>query len=353
MIKYLIETIPLNIIKLFLALLTTIALAVNVMTIDKVNTINDSFSERKNEATWFVFQLVKEYSQFVTEIRISPIDPKNLWLHFDLTWSRFDIILNSRESSNFIKDANYYYFFSEQFEKFKELEKSLQLYQEGKIKQDAIKHRVILNYNEVITFINANFRLQSPLYKKNSHELERLLFLQKITTIILVSLFTIIILIFWLESLIRTSIHRRDPLTRFMNRSALTYDLKLPFSQPYYSILSVRVLNLEEVNHKYGIDYGDILIKSAAEKVSSLIDSRFNLYRYSGSTLIVLSKFSQASQTDNTLRAMRESLGEPILLGDLELIMDISLIHEKKVHRSMLLERLTLLSRRKAAAQNL
>ncbi|MCW8348594.1 GGDEF domain-containing protein [Vibrio sp. ZSDZ65] len=352
MIKYLVEVVPLNIIKLFLAFLTTLALTVNIITIEKINTINDGFSERKNEATWFVFQLVKEYSQFVTEVRITPVETKNLWLHFDLTWSRFDIILNSRESSNFIKDENYYYFFSDQFERFQALENSLKLYESGKIKQEALEHRVVLNFNEVINFINTNFRLQSPLFKKNSYDLERLLLTQKMTTMVLVSLFVIIIVIFWIESLIRKSIYRRDPLTRLMNRSALTYDLKPQFSQNYYSILSIRVLNLDEINQKYGIDYGDILIKSAAEKISSLIDSRFKLYRYSGATLIALSKYSQSIQNEKTLKAMRDSLNEPINLGDLELIMDISLIHENNVHRSILLERLTLLSRRKAASHN-
>ncbi|MCL9773649.1 diguanylate cyclase domain-containing protein [Vibrio methylphosphonaticus] len=350
MIKYLVEVVPLNIIKLFLALFTTLAIAVNIITIEKINTINDGFSERKNEATWFVFQLVKEYSQFVTEIRITPIETKSLWLHFDLTWSRFDIILNSRESSNFIQDANYYYFFSDQFERFQALENSIKLFESGKIKKEALEHRVILNFDEVINFVNSNFKLQSPLVKKNSHELKRLLLIQKMTTMVLVSLFVIIIIVFWVESLIRKSIFRRDPLTRLMNRSALTHDLKPQFSQTYYSILSIRVLNLDEINQKYGIDYGDILIKSAAEKTYALMDKHFNLYRYSGATLIALGAHNQSLQNEQTLKVMRDSLSEPICLGDLELIMDISLIHEQKVHRSMLLERLTLLSRRKAAS---
>ncbi|MFA0086682.1 GGDEF domain-containing protein [Vibrio sp. E150_011] len=345
-----IKVFPLNVAKVVLATLTAAVLAVNIVTINKVNEINEDLSDRQNEATWFVFQLVKEYAQFVTEMKVESTNFKSLWLAYDLTWSRFDIIINSKESANFIKEANYHTFFVNQFEHFKRLEKPVELMISGKIDKHILTHRIDLSFQELITFINGNFRLQSPIHEKNRYELERLMLLQKTTTMILVTLFALILIVFWVESRLRVTIHRRDALTGYLNRGALTDDLKNSLLKPHYSLLSIRLLNIEEVNQKYGIDYGDIIIKTASKRVASYLEHDFKLYRYSGSQFIILGKTPEAFQSEHTIKAIKESLEERVILGDMELLMDAAVSQELNIHRSMLLERLTLLSRRKPAS---
>ncbi|MFA0704015.1 GGDEF domain-containing protein, partial [Vibrio sp. 10N.222.48.A8] len=87
--------------------LAVVVLSVNIYSVTRINDINKSFSNRQNEATWFVFQLVKEYANFLMVSRSDNLNYDDLWLAYDITWSRFDILINSTESSNFIKSANF------------------------------------------------------------------------------------------------------------------------------------------------------------------------------------------------------------------------------------------------------
>ncbi|MFA0420610.1 GGDEF domain-containing protein, partial [Vibrio sp. 10N.222.54.A1] len=49
-------------IKVVVLSLAVVVLSVNIYSVTRINDINKSFSNRQNEATWFVFQLVKEYA---------------------------------------------------------------------------------------------------------------------------------------------------------------------------------------------------------------------------------------------------------------------------------------------------
>lgn len=341
-----IRQFPINLAKLILIIITSCVLAVNVITIDRINHINEDLSERKNEATWFILQLVKEYSNFITQTHITPLDTEKIWLSYDLTWSRFDIILNSKESANFIKQANYHDFFIAQFDKFKALERSLKLLQEKPELQTALNQRIKLNFNEVIHFINNKFQIESPLSEKSRTLIERLLVLQKVSTVALIVLFIVISVIFWIETKMRQTIQRRDPLTRLLNRVALTTDIKANLTAPHYNLLSIRVQNVAEVNQKYGIDYGDVIIKAAAQRVTGFLTDDLLLYRYSGAQFIILGKAEGSLISDKLVQRIKEELSKTIELSDMELVLDVSLSQEVNLKRSSLTETLTQLSRK-------
>lgn len=341
-----VEQFPISVVKVVLATLTACVLAVNVMTIDRINKINEDLSNRKNEATWFILQLVKEYSNFITQSHIKPLDKDELWLAYDLTWSRFDIILNSKESSKFIEQASYRTFIEAQFNKFKALEKSLKLLDTQPEIQDALKQRIEVNFEEMVHFINEKFQIESPITEKNRTELERLLMYQKASSVALIFLFLLISCIFWVDSKLRATIQRKDALTCLLNRTALTNDIKSQLKHPYYHLLSVRILNISEVNQKYGIDYGDVLIKVAAERVANCLTNDFSLYRYSGSQFIVLSNAPSSKMTSSLQQAIKDVLSEPIELSDMALLLDVSMNRESNLVRRGLIEKLTQLSKK-------
>jgi GGDEF domain-containing protein len=342
------ERFPISVVKAILVVLTAGVLTVNVMTIDRINQLNSDLSNRKNEATWFILQLVKEYSNFITETHLTPINKHNLWLAYDLTWSRLDIILNSKESALFIKQANYKTFFESQFENFQGLEKSLTLMESQPDLQPAFQKRVELNFEAMIHFINEKFQIQSPITQKNQTEIKRLLILQKASTVALIILFVLTASIFWVDTKLRLTLQRKDPLTCSLNRIALSQDIKISSIETKYHLLSIRLLNLPEVNHKYGIDYGDLLIKTTAERISSAIGEPLSLYRYTGSQFIVLSHSEQGTITIDVEHDIQNALAQPINLADMTLLLDVTMSRDSYLLRKNLVEKLTQLSKRVA-----
>ncbi|WP_112479204.1 diguanylate cyclase domain-containing protein [Vibrio variabilis] len=346
MLKSIINKIPINVAKLILVALTSLVLMVNLFTIDRINSINTDLSERKNEATWFVLQLVKEYSNLITQVSITPYDEANVSLAYDLTWSRFDIILTSKESSRFIAQANYRLFFEQQFEKFQSLEKSLQLTAiQPDLRQPLLK-RIQLNFDQIIRFINDKFRIENPISEQYRSELEQLLTLQKASSITLVVLVAFISYVFWLDASLRKKIHRTDALTGALNRASLNEDIKDQSSWSSYELLSIRVHNVLEVNQRYGIDYGDVIIKATARRIMSIVDPTYRVYRYSGAQFIVLHRKSNKSSGKNHLRELKSALSQPVDLSDMALVLDVSVIYDPDLENDHLLERLTQLSRR-------
>ncbi|GAL32084.1 sensory box/GGDEF family protein [Vibrio maritimus] len=349
-IKDCVEQFPISIVKIVLATITACVLAVNVITIDRINQINEDLSDRKNEATWFILQLVKEYSNFIKESHIKPLNRDRLWLAYDLTWSRFDIILNSKESSKFIEQASYKAFIDSQFNKFKALERSLVLLDTEPQIQDALTQRIEVNFEEMIHFINEKFQIESPITERNRTELQRLLTYQKASTVALVVLFLLISCVFWVDSKLRRTIQRKDALTCLLNRTALTNDIKHHLKHPIYHLLSIRILNIPEINQKYGIDYGDVLIQVAADRVANCLTNDFALYRYSGSQFLVLSNTPDVQITPNLQQSIKDALAEPIELSDMALILDITIHREANLVRRGLIEKLTQLSKKPVTA---
>lgn len=346
MLRSIINKIPINVAKFILVTLTSLVLMVNLFTIHRINSINANLSERKNEATWFILQLVKEYSNLINEVSVTPYNEANVSLAYDLTWSRFDIILTSKESSRFIAQANYRLFFEQQFEEFQSLEKSLQLTTQQPDLQQPLLKRIQLNFGQIIRFINAKFRIENPISKQYRSELKQLLTLQKASSISLVLLVAFISYVFWLEASLRKKIQRTDSLTEVLNRASLNEDIKDHSSWNRYELLSIRVHNVQEVNLRYGIDYGDVIIKATAKRITSIVAPDYVVYRYSGAQFIVLHKKHNQSSGKSYLRELKSALSQPVDLSDMTLVLDVSVIHDPDLENDHLLERLTQLSRR-------
>ncbi|PMH25456.1 hypothetical protein BCU70_10400 [Vibrio sp. 10N.286.49.C2] len=330
--------------KVILAISTAIVLAVNVNTISHINDINQRLSERQNEATWFIFQLVKEYANLVTQSQVRPIDYDKVWLAYDLTWSRFDTLLNSKESANFIQEANYRSFFENEFSDFKSIEKSVQLVERNIIDADLLAKKIQLKYNDIILFFNDNFRLQSPVVEQVRTELRQLMAKQTLTTTALIILFTIMLLTFWLDNRFKNILSRKDALTSVLNRQALINDTKYFYQESQYHLVSVRLLNLKEINLKYGLDYGDLVLKSIAGRLHNVVPSSCRTYKFANDQFFMIGNCSKEFGEIDPIKLIKDSLESPIFIGRIELIADISVNHDEQIHKELLSERITQLS---------
>ncbi|CAM4426841.1 GGDEF domain-containing protein [Vibrio agarivorans] len=335
----------LNITKVVLSILIAIVLVVNLKTVDRIDRVNTAFTSRHNEATWFVFQLVKEYSNFLMLTRSNPIDFEQLWLSYDITWSRFDILLNSQESANFIKAANFQSYFNEEFNRLKALEPSIKLVEAQQINANLLSKKVQLTYQDLINFINENFRLQSPIVEQKTKEMNELLLLHRLSLAALSILFIAVIIIFIFESRFRHQVTISDSLTKLHDRSALMRFVKnASHEDENYNLMSLQVRNLDEINQKYGLDYGDIVLVNLADKLSKLVPKGCQSYRFSGRQFIVLGHCKEGEQEKEIIKAIRVEMEKPIEVGSLTFISDVA-IKVEQVPKRLILDHLTSLSR--------
>uniref|UniRef100_UPI000CE36608 diguanylate cyclase domain-containing protein n=2 Tax=Vibrionaceae TaxID=641 RepID=UPI000CE36608 len=324
--------------KIILSITILITLSINIYTVDRINEINEKFSSRQNEATWFVFQLVKEYSNFLMMSKVDNIDYRKLWISYDITWSRFDILLNSNESSNFIKSANFKEHFRTEFDNFKRLESSLSLLKRNEITQDVFHKKVDITYHNLVQFINEKFRLQSPVIEENTLALSKLILIHKVSSMILVVCFIFVILSFYADFSVKKSLSTNDHLTGFRNRSSLMNFLKNDnHNVDNYDLYIVKIRNLMDVNQKYGAEYGDLVIRSAADSLSPLIPKESFSFRSSGSQFMFFVP-KKKSDGKKIQEAINNVLDNYIPVGNLEIIIDSIVRYKNDINNQDMME---------------
>ncbi|MEC7308569.1 MULTISPECIES: GGDEF domain-containing protein [Vibrio] len=335
------KLLSLTAIKVVVLSLAAVVLTVNIYSVTRINDINKSFSTRQNEATWFVFQLVKEYANFLMVSRSENIDYEELWLAYDITWSRFDILINSTESSNFIKSANFKPYFTAEFEKFKSLEASIKLVERGVLPKGSLQKKVDICYHTLVGFINDKFRLQSPVIEENTSMVDKLVIVHLISSVFLVAILLITGIIFYVDFSIKRKLYSTDFITGFRNRISLMKFVKNSYSKDNnFDLYFVRIRNLSEINQKYGLEYGDLVVSSAAKSLTAKIPESTISFRSSGSQFLFFIP-DHLYASDEIQERFNDVLSDYISAGNLELMIDAVVRHKKNISSKDMMELLT------------
>ncbi|MGF1851059.1 diguanylate cyclase [Vibrio satsumensis] len=335
------KLLSLTAIKVVVLSLAAVVLTVNIYSVTRINDINKSFSTRQNEATWFVFQLVKEYANFLMVSRSENIDYEELWLAYDITWSRFDILINSAESSNFIKSANFKPYFTAEFEKFKSLEASIELVERGVLPKGSLQKKVDICYHTLVGFINDKFRLQSPVIEENTSMVDKLVIVHLISSVFLVAILLITGIIFYVDFSIKRKLYSTDFITGFRNRISLMKFVKNSYSKDNnFDLYFVRIRNLSEINQKYGLEYGDLVVSSAAKSLTAKIPESTISFRSSGSQFLFFIP-DHLYASDEIQERFNDVLSDYISAGNLELMIDAVVRHKKNISSKDMMELLT------------
>ncbi|MFA0611895.1 diguanylate cyclase domain-containing protein [Vibrio sp. 10N.222.49.B4] len=328
-------------IKIVVLSLAAVVLTVNIYSVTRINDINKSFSNRQNEATWFVFQLVKEYANFLMVSRSDTIDYDELWLAYDITWSRFDILINSTESSNFIKSANFKPYFTTEFDKFKSLESSIKLVNQGVLPKESLQKKVDICYHTLVDFINDKFRLQSPVIEENTSMVDNLVTVHRISSVFLVGILLLTGIIFYMDFSIKRKLYSTDFITGFRNRISLMKFVKNSYSKDKnFDLYFVRIRNLTEINQKYGLEYGDLVVSSAAKSLTTKIPESTISFRSSGSQFLFFIP-DHLYASDEIQDKFNDVLSDYISAGNLELMIDAVVRHKKNISSKDMMELLT------------
>ncbi|MFA0161248.1 diguanylate cyclase [Vibrio sp. 10N.222.47.A9] len=335
------KLLSLTAIKVVVLSLAAVVLTVNIYSVTRINDINKSFSTRQNEATWFVFQLVKEYANFLMVSRSEIIDYDELWLAYDITWSRFDILINSTESSNFIKSANFKPYFTAEFDKFKSLEPSIKLVSQGLLPKESLQKKVDICYHTLVDFINDKFRLQSPVIEENTSMVDNLVTVHRISSAFLVGILLLTGIIFYMDFSIKRKLYSTDFITGFRNRISLMKFVKNSYSKDNnFDLYFVRIRNLTEINQKYGLEYGDLVVSSAAKSLTAKIPESTISFRSSGSQFLFFIP-DHLYASDEIQDKFNDVLSDYISAGNLELMIDAVVRHKKNISSKDMMELLT------------
>lgn len=335
------KLLTLDAIKVVVLFLAAAVLTLNIYSVSRINDINKSFSSRQNEATWFVFQLVKEYANFLMVSRSDKLDYDELWLAYDITWSRFDILLNSTESSNFIKSANFKPYFTAEFEKFKSLESSIELVQRGALPQESLQKKVDICYTTLVEFINEKFRLQSPVIEENMSIVDKFVVVHRISSLLLVFVLSITGVIFFLDFTIKRKLYSTDFITGFRNRVSLMTFIKNSYRRDnHFDLYFVRIRNLSEINQKYGLEYGDLVVSSAAKSLTAKVPQSTISFRSSGSQFVFFIP-QHLYTSDEIQETFNDVLKDYISAGNLELMIDAVVRHKANISSKDMMELLT------------
>ncbi len=328
-------------VKVIVLSLAVAVLTVNIYSVTRINDINKSFSNRQNEATWFVFQLVKEYANFLMVSQSNEIDYDELWLAYDITWSRFDILINSNESSNFIKSANFKPYFTTEFEKFKALEPSIKLVNQGVLHKESLQKKIDICYHTLVGFINDKFRLQSPVIEENTSMVDKLVMIHQISSGFLVLILFITGAIFYIDFSVKRTLRSTDSITGFHNRVSLMKFVKNNYPKDNnFDLYFVRIRNLSEINQKYGLEYGDLVVSSAAKSLTEKIPESTISFRSSGSQFLFFIP-DHLYASDEIQEKFNDVLSDYVSAGNLELMVDAVVRHKKNISSKDMMELLT------------
>lgn len=273
--------------------------------------------------------------------RSETIDYDELWLAYDITWSRFDILINSTESSNFIKSANFKPYFSAEFDKFKSLESSIKLVSQGLLPKESLQKKVDICYHTLVDFINDKFRLQSPVIEENTSMVDNLVTVHRISSVFLVGILLLTGIIFYMDFSIKRKLYSTDFITGFRNRISLMKFVKNSYSKDKnFDLYFVRIRNLTEINQKYGLEYGDLVVSSAAKSLTTKIPESTISFRSSGSQFLFFIP-DHLYASDEIQDKFNDVLSDYISAGNLELMIDAVVRHKKNISSKDMMELLT------------
>ncbi len=298
----------------FLALCTLVA---NMLLLSETRWLAKSYSDQQNQATWFLFHLSKELAELVAESRHLSNDPENLAmveLKYELTWSRFDVLLNSHQSDSFMRREHVRQQFSELFERFQLLEEPLLSLHHGTSREyEAFYQQTNQLYVEMIRYVSTNFRVASPLYQQQQAQAQTLLKAQYVLMGLFVLCVSLLIYFFYTESKHHQALALSDPLTQLPNRMSLL--IRLQEHQQQHTRAQLYLLDLngfKAINDQLGHIAGDQALIEVANRLKTLASDDIQAYRVGGDEFAILQSRHQQNSLDNITERVHR-LFEPVL----------------------------------------
>ncbi|EGA64634.1 GGDEF domain-containing protein [Vibrio brasiliensis] len=302
--------------KYLLLLLSLIVIVANLYFLTATRQHAQSYSEQQNQATWFLFQLSKEFSELNSILPFAASSEdyyQKALLKYELTWSRFDLLLTSREADTYIAMPGARIFFSTLFSQFKSLEPRLELASHSDYTERVSKEFDVL-YMSMIQYVNTNFRIKSPLYREQMQQARDLNDIQFASLLLLIVCVCLAMYIFHKESEYHKQLSLTDSLTGIANRLAMFSELnKRTQSEQPFSILLLDLNKFKQINDYHGHYAGDQVLKTVSRRLSRL---GLECYRIGGDEFAVISDQIDLTHINKMTKTIHNKVFKPIKIKD-------------------------------------
>ncbi|ASG09617.1 GGDEF domain-containing protein [Vibrio anguillarum] len=271
--------------KTLLIVLSVALIVANLYILSTTRSLANSYTDQRNYATWYLFQLTKEYSELVASIPYyleSKEKRAHTWLQYELIWSRFDLILTSKESDNFMGRTDSQHFFKNNFDDFKILESLLLAVKDQKSLAVFEKHARLI-YDQIIGYVNQNFQLQSPIYLEQKEKANRLTQVQFLLMFLMLGCIGLVSYIFHKEAVAQRTLALTDPLTGLANRLAMFEELNQISTNNPFSLFLLDLNGFKPINDQNGHKAGDSVLQQVAFRLTHSIPTfDYSVFRMGG-----------------------------------------------------------------------
>jgi GGDEF domain-containing protein len=207
--------------------------------------------------------------------------------------------------------------------------------------KESLQKKVDICYHTLVDFINDKFRLQSPVIEENTSMVDNLVTVHRISSVFLVGILLLTGIIFYMDFSIKRKLYSTDFITGFRNRISLMKFVKNSYSKDKnFDLYFVRIRNLTEINQKYGLEYGDLVVSSAAKSLTTKIPESTISFRSSGSQFLFFIP-DHLYASDEIQDKFNDVLSDYISAGNLELMIDAVVRHKKNISSKDMMELLT------------
>lgn len=259
--------------KTLLIIMSAFLILANLYLINNTRDLSKSYSSHTNQAIWFLFQLNKEFTELLA---LSPYllesenNQRSVMVKYELAWSRFDLILNSKEVDGIIGMPSTREFIQAAFARFKQLEPLLLAAKNP----ESLQSFILAAQQELdifIQFINRTFGVQSPLYVEQKEQLNYLSRIQFALMLLMFSCVGLVSFILHKEAAYHRILALTDPLTGLENRTAMFAELELHRRSGGFSLFLLDLNGFKLINDTYGHPMGDAVLKQVAYRLSHSI----------------------------------------------------------------------------------
>ncbi len=306
--------------KSVLLVISLVLMLANLYTLNSTRDLARSYTYKQHKATWFLFYLTKEFTELVSimpHAMDSQQDLDALKLKYELTWSRFDLILNNREADDFLQFSETYKFFDQAFEQYQRTEPLLlNIKDEASLK--IFVEQMDDLYRKVIYFINDNFKIQSPMYLEQKEQAQRITNIQFILILLLFTSIALIGFIWHKESQYHRILALTDPLTDVGNRLSMFHAISERSRRFPYSLFLLDLNGFKAINDKFGHLAGDSVLKQVSSRLENIPTFDFEVFRMGGDEFAIILNSTSPSDLEGMRQQIMDCFEQDFVVNDTE-----------------------------------
>ncbi|PNI03784.1 GGDEF domain-containing protein [Vibrio diazotrophicus] len=304
--------------KTLLLIVSAVLMIANLYTLTSTKELARSYTYKQHKATWFLFYLTKEFTELVSimpHALDTPEDLVNVKLKYELTWSRFDLILHNSEADEFLEIDGTLHYFKNTFDHFKLLESLLVSVNDEQSLANFTTRTEAL-YQDVIQYINDNFKIQSPMYLEQKAQAEYVTNIQYALILLLFFSIGLVSFIWYKEAQYHRLLALTDPLTDIGNRLSMFRSISHRPNSSHYSLFLLDLNGFKAINDDFGHLAGDSVLQQVTKRLSHIPTFDYELFRMGGDEFALIINSVEPLELEGMKSLIEQCFEHKFVVGD-------------------------------------